>query len=365
MSKLKKLINSPSLFFRDYFLKKYPIINNEQSFTWEDEYSVIQNHQQLMMLEQRISEGQNTPVDVVFTWVDSQDESWQEKYTQWNDQVPSAPYVANEARYKNHNELYYSLYGVQKYLPWVRNIFIVTDGQQPKWFEATERVKIIHHNEIINEKYLPTFNSHVIEAHLHLIPGLSENFIYFNDDVFVARELQREHFFRNNDLASIFMSNKSLESMMAKGFVTPTLLASLNTQSILFEKFMKKIDIPLVHTYVPLKKSAFELVWTEYREKIESFLCNKFRSNNDLNLATFFIPWYMYLSGLSVAAPEICYYFNIRSNNALAQYKKLLMMKEAGTAPHSFCANDFCSQPNQVPDYQEQLDLMLKQYFLV
>lgn len=50
------------------------------------------------------------------------------------------------------------------------------------------------HREIIDHDYLPTFNSHVIEANLHKIPNLSEHFIYFNDDVFVAKPLQKAIF---------------------------------------------------------------------------------------------------------------------------------------------------------------------------
>ena len=50
------------------------------------------------------------------------------------------------------------------------------------------------HREIIEQEYLPTFNSHVIEANLHKIPNLSEHFIYFNDDVFVAKLYRRAIF---------------------------------------------------------------------------------------------------------------------------------------------------------------------------
>ena len=78
------------------------------------------------------------------------------------------------------------------------------------WVSEYAKVQHIDHSEIISSKYLPTFNSHVIEAHLHNIPNLAENFIYFNDDVFVARELPPGHFFKGNGLASIFISRKSL-----------------------------------------------------------------------------------------------------------------------------------------------------------
>ena len=46
-------------------------------------------------------------------------------------------------------------------------------------------------------QYLPTYNSHTIELNLHRIPGLSENFVYFNDDVFLIRPVTPQHFFKN------------------------------------------------------------------------------------------------------------------------------------------------------------------------
>lgn len=110
------------------------------------------------------------------------------------------------------------------------------------------------------------------------------------------------------------------------------------------------------------KKSAFELAWKLFPEHIEAFLINKFRNNNDLNLATFLVPWLMYIHGNSVFMREICYYFNIRTNNALVQYKKLLSKKYNGQQPHSFCANDFHGQKN-IPDYQQHLESMLQKYY--
>ena len=220
------------------------------------------------------------------------------------------------------------------------------------------------HREIIEQDYLPTFNSHVIEANLHKIPNLSEHFIYFNDDVFVAKPLQKSHFFKPNGLASIFLSIKNLDKMYAKGTSTPTLLASMNSRRLLRKLYGQELNIqtPLIHSYIPLKKSVFEKIWSVFKEEIESFLSNRFRGKNDLNLATFFVPYAMYLEGKSVLTPEICYYFNIRSANAKAQYKKLLKKKHSSNQPHSFCANDFNGKQH-ISNYSEQLAKVLEAYY--
>ena len=369
MKKIKKFIKTPGIFFRDYLNKKYPIINSEQQYIETDESILIENDLKLISLESNLVK-KSMPVDVVFTWVDNKDPVWQKKYQSTNfSQISEGLYSSDSARFTNHNELYYSIYSIQKFMPWIDNIYVITDGQTPTWLESkqnnifdTKKIKIIDHSEIIDRIYLPTFNSHVIEAHLHKIPNLSENFIYFNDDVFVARPLQVEHFFRANGIVSIFIANKKLSIMQRKGVITPTLAASLNSVKLLQRNYNIFIDNSLVHTYVPLKKSIYEKAWQLYEKEIKAFLPNQLRTNNDLNMANFLVPWLTYLEGKSVFTREICYYFNIRSAYALTQYSKLLLNKRINKQPHSFCANDFNSTKS-IPNYQEKLDSMLRDYY--
>lgn len=86
---------------------------------------------------------------------------------------------------------------LERYAPWIRNIYLVTNGQIPHWINLDHpRLKIITHEEIFEDKSnLPTFSSPAIEAHLHLIPGLSEKFLYFNDDVFLGQEIWPSDFY--------------------------------------------------------------------------------------------------------------------------------------------------------------------------
>lgn len=364
--KIKKLVKNPGIFFRDFFNKKYPDYSNEQKVRINDEAIIVEYELQLCALEDKLNIG-NQLIDVVFTWVDNTDESWRHRHNLVGQEFdkPIGLYANDEARFESHNELYYAVHSVLKYLNWVNNIYIVTDQQTPKWFKNlnNDKIKIIDHAQIIDRQYLPTFNSQVIEANLHKIPNLSENFIYFNDDVFVARHLPRTHFFSNNGNASIFLADKSLLAMRDKGVKTPTLFACNNGQRLLGRYYHDvNLDMPLVHTYIPLKKSYFEKVWRLYEDSIREFLPNKFRGDNDLNLATFLVPYLMYLDGKSAVRREVCYYFNIRSNNAKVQYDRLLHKKQLGESPHSFCANDFNSQ-KQVSNYRENLESFLKAYF--
>ncbi|WP_024556402.1 Stealth CR1 domain-containing protein [Franconibacter pulveris 1160] len=353
MKRIQKLFKHPSLFFRDYFNKRYPVVRNEIKCPEEEEYILIKND---LMLESLMSN--DFPIDVVFTWVDNTDPVWQSKFEKFKKitYLAEGNYSQDESRFKNHDEIYYALKSIVKNLPWVNNIYIVTDAQQPRWINEFSNITIIDHKDIIPQNYLPTFNSHVIEAFLHKIPSLSENFIYFNDDVFVARPLPAGHFFKSNGIASLFISLKNINQMVNQGVQTPTLSASLRSIDLLERDFQSTVNNPLVHTYVPLKKSMYEQVWKTYSEEIEVFLKNKFRNNNDLNLATFLVPWFTYFKGLAVQSRDICYYFNIRSPAARGVYSALSQEKKRRFYPHSICANDFNSKNTALKDY----DFLLK-----
>ena len=49
--------------------------------------------------------------------------------------------------------------------------------------------QVTHEDIFPNKSHLPTFSSPAIEAHIHRIPGLSQRYIYFNDDVMFGKEV--------------------------------------------------------------------------------------------------------------------------------------------------------------------------------
>ncbi len=92
-----------------------------------------------------------------------------------------------DVRYVQHGELRYCLRSIDKFTPWVRRIFLMTDNQRPAWLKDHPKVTIVDHKEIIPAYLLPIFSSIAIEMHIHKIPGLAEHFIYGNDDFFINR----------------------------------------------------------------------------------------------------------------------------------------------------------------------------------
>jgi hypothetical protein len=150
----------------------------------------------------------NPPIDVVIAWVDGDDPELTRKRSNYvhatNIPVGSG---AHSTRFASSNEIRYCVLSVLRFAPFVRNIFFVTDEQDPgisadvrKYFpERLDSIRIVDHKEIFEgyESYLPTFNSISIANMIWRIKGLSENFVYFNDDTFLIRSMKPEDWFVN------------------------------------------------------------------------------------------------------------------------------------------------------------------------
>lgn len=116
--------------------------------------------------------------------------------------------VISANRFADNQELRYSLRSIEKFSPWIRNVYIVTNGQIPSWLNLDNpRVKIITHKDIfVNKSHLPTFSSPAIESHLHRIPGLSQKFIYMNDDVMFGDYVWPDDFYTHSKGQKIFLT---------------------------------------------------------------------------------------------------------------------------------------------------------------
>ena len=143
------------------------------------------------------------PIDVVYTWVDSDDENHSVLLGKYAKSVTER----NPERFRDLFDLLkYSMRSLEKYAPWVNKIHLVTArAQTPNWLNLdSDRVRVHHHDEIIPEKYLPTFSSRSIESFLHLIPDVSEKFIYMNDDFLFGDSINKTDFFTENGRMKIY-----------------------------------------------------------------------------------------------------------------------------------------------------------------
>lgn len=138
-------------------------------------------------------------IDFVVPWVDGNDPIWRKKKEAYIPSSDQDKMDIGEERYRDWGIFKYWFRSVEKNAPWVRYIYLITDNQIPSFLKTDHpKLRIIFHEDYIPRQYLPTFSSHVIELNMHRLPGLSEYFIYFNDDIFLNKPVNPSFFFRKN-----------------------------------------------------------------------------------------------------------------------------------------------------------------------
>ena len=134
-------------------------------------------------------------IDFVVTWLDSNDPSWQKEYDFYKNDGKGDK---SKARFRDLNFFQYWFRSVEKYAPWVNKVFLITNGKFPDWINKDNpKLVLVKHEDYMPKFFLPTFNSCAIELHMHRIKGLSENFVYFNDDILLNAPVKPDYYFKN------------------------------------------------------------------------------------------------------------------------------------------------------------------------
>ena len=126
------------------------------------------------------------PIDVVMKYIDLTDENLNRSG------------IIQIKKDKDHEELRYSVRSILQYLPWVRKIFIIMPNEKVKYFKPIDEIKekIVY----LKDKDVLGFDSANIYAFLFNLYkvdklGVSNNFIYMDDDYFIGKYLNKSDFF--------------------------------------------------------------------------------------------------------------------------------------------------------------------------
>lgn len=239
------------------------------------------------------------PIDAVYTWVDDTDPEW--RATKFEAQGPLAAALHSEsvsdARFRNRDELKYSLRSVEAFAPWIRHVYLVTAGQRPSWLRKDHPgLTLVDHREIFpDHKALPTFNSHAIEAVLHRIEGLSEHYMYINDDVMFARSQQPSQYFHANGNTKFFPSPVKINDLGEDA--PPHLAAAANNRGLLQRDFDLTISQGMLHTPSPQARSIGLEIENRYGEEWKRTVFSRFRSGRDLSIPSSMSHYLAYALG--------------------------------------------------------------------
>lgn len=249
----------------------------------------------------------NKPIDFVVMWVDGNDPAWQKEKNKYdvNSNADGSIY-----RYRDWDLLQYWFRGVEKFAPWVNKIHFVTWGHIPKWLNTKNpKLNIVNHKDFIPKKYLPTFSANSIENNLHRIKGLSDDFVFFNDDFYIIKNVKPKDFFIDsvprdtaalnvhcpkkslisqyfciNDTSIInehFNFKESIKKNARKWFTLKNGQYLLRTISLLpsprFPGFWQN------HIATSYNKKTFEELWDKEYEILDNTCSHKFRETSDVN----------------------------------------------------------------------------------
>ena len=245
-------------------------------------------------------------IDLVYLWVNGNDPNWLIKKKYWEKKEKDLIlHINGKQRYNDHDDLKYSLRSVEKNMPWVNKIYIVTDNQVPEWLNTNHpKIQIVDHKQIIPEKYLPTFKSATIQFYIYNIPDLSEKFIYADDDYLAVAKLSPKDFFKNGKVidrrSPTIIKNIDQYAAENKAFIK-----KLHTDR--YEMISKHIGEPHYphHNMDGYLKSDYKEAMELFADETEYTKMQKFRTNYDTQIRRFIINDYMIYKGHAI--PVVTY----------------------------------------------------------
>ncbi len=251
---------------------------------------------------------ENQQIDLVLPWVNGDDPLWQAEKSKYD-----IAGKVSDVRYESWDNLQYVFRGIEKYMPWVHKVFFITWGHIPEWMNTScEKLVIVKHDEYIPEDFLPTFNSNVIEMNYFRIEELAENFILFNDDLFITQPIPETYYFKDNlpceeavETHFILKADKGMDLQMNYACVNNMVILNRNFDKrkvilenpdkwfspIYGERMQQNVNLSYwnnfesfvyPHEAMPMKKSVLKEIWEKEPEALRKASHNKFRSFSDV-----------------------------------------------------------------------------------
>ena len=173
-------------------------LHGELHDKWKNELIVRKGYLKSLKFKDDYHTVENYPVDFVVLWLDSTDPKWQAEKAKSMPQEQEIQKSNSAARFRDWDLFRYWFRAVEKYAPWVHNVYLVTYGHVPSWLNLdSPKLKFVRHDQFMPKEYLPTFSCFPTELNLWRIEGISEHIVYFNDDMFLTRPVEKTDFFCN------------------------------------------------------------------------------------------------------------------------------------------------------------------------
>lgn len=231
------------------------------------------------IIEIYIQRGDKGMVDLVVPYVDFSDPAWIKTakdngidYSEIN-------------RFRGQGEFFrYFFRSIAKNMPWINNLFFIvqSETQIPKWLDR-RKIRVVLHEDFIPKEFLPLYNSCTIEMFLGNIKGLSEKFLYFNDDMYILKSLKEEDFFENGKVKMEFDQKPTTEPFKSH---------CENSYKLIFDGEMESAPW---HHVKPLFKSKVLECFNKYKNEMYKSI-SKLRETKNMN--AYIYSFYLLKEGL-------------------------------------------------------------------
>lgn len=283
-------------------------------------------------------------IDLVYLWVNGNDPKWIAKRNACIG-IPTNTQENCTARFADSGELKYSLRSIEKYAPWIRKIFIITDDQVPEWLDTSHpKIRVVDHSEIMPTECRPCFNATLLEHFIVNIPDLSEHFIYGNDDTYINQPVTPRTFFAEDSLPMIYMIHKPFRKLslrftfffrekILKKPLNQYMQIVRNAATLVEKKYGKFYACKPHHNFDAYRKSTILKVREDFNDKLTAMYPHHMRNSADVHRSLYnYVAMAEGLGHLKYVSDNHSFCINIHKRESYQKFEKC--------HPILFCAND-------------------------
>ncbi|MDQ6753542.1 MAG: stealth family protein [Actinomycetota bacterium] len=277
-------------------------------------------------------------IDLVFSWVDGSSPEYIAARRARMTGVVVGEGDDHEARFRQIDELKYALRSIYMFAPWIRRIFVATDSPAPSWLADHPAVTLVRSTEFFADpSVLPTHNSQAVECQLHHIEGLSEHFLYSNDDMFFGRPVSPDMFFTPGGITKFIEAATRIglgeNDAERSGFEN----AARVNRRLLWNRFGRITTRHLEHSAAPLRRSLMAELEREFPEEFSATAASTFRAADNISVTNSLYHYYGLLTGrAAVQTRAKVRYIDTTARSGLNYLSKLLAKRNMDF----FCLND-------------------------
>jgi hypothetical protein len=220
-------------------------------------------------------------IDAVYTWVDGAWPGYQDLLrAQARDR-----HDLNPNRYRDNLQiLKYSLRSLDRFVPWIRHVYVVTcRPQAPRWLDPSQ-ARLVHHDMFMPATDLPTFNSFAIVANLHRIDGLSARFLYIEDDHLFGAPVAESDLFDDSGRPCVFFRwrRTARPERRHQTAISPWNRALAYSNHLLNERYSTKRRAAVGHVPLPIDLESWRAMVACWPAAFRRTSASRFRATDNV-----------------------------------------------------------------------------------